>query len=374
MSKKKQLPKKLFFGTDQCLILEKASENFMGNNYSVWGRPNFILHANQDDALLSAVFDFTERGEYILHGRGCWNFDRALYEAVYAGRQLEVISAHDKERAFQNAKETWRENKITLAKNLLADDVERRPETNKKHLLAFLHNCMHDMHEAQLESYERYSGEENHDSYNAITHLLYMLTHDEPVAAAQKYLLAEEAKHEFKLEEHLYKAEPVPRDKPWTKKYIKETLLPALRDYENRADQSFILEGVVERLFTLHNALETDRQKVNWGYINLEHLGGSKTYGFNPRVHEITLKLKNPLVIDTPKEIMGDNKIENKAGEYDNLLLEAREKGHDGIIFENCTSTGNPRTECIVFSYEQLNINSRNRKIPVPAREKALEN
>ena len=370
MSKKNQLPKKLYYGTDQCLILEKASETFMGNNYGIWGKPDFTLYADKDDALLSAVFDFTARGEYILHGNECWNFDRAVHEALYAGRQLEVISGHDDAWAFQNAKETWRKHAITLAKNLLADDVERRPETNKKHLLKFLYDTMHDLHEAQLESYEPYSSEEHSDAYNAITHLRYMLEKGEPAAAAQKYLLEQETEHEFKIEEHFHQADPVPRDKPWTKKFIKTTLLPGLKDFEKRADQSFIIEGAVERLFTLHNVLESGQKAVNWGYINLEHLGGNKTYGFNPRVHEVALKLKNPLIVDAAKEIVPRGDDEGAAARYNDLIDQAKKRGHDGVIFENCTSTGKPRTECIVFSYEQLNLNSRNRKVPVSAREK----
>ena len=370
MSKKSEITKKLYYGTDQCLILEKASENFMGNNYGIWGEPAFMLYADKDDALMSAVFDFTKRGEYILKGEDCWNFDRAVHEALYAGRQLEVISRHDNEWNFQRAKETWRENVLALAKNLLADDVERQPETNKKHLLKFLHDCMHDLHEAHLESYEPYSSEEHSGAYNALTHLAYMLDSGEPAAAAQKYLLEQEAENEFKIEDHFYKAEPVPRDKPWTKKFIKTVLRPALTDFENRADQSFIIEEAVGHLFGLHSILEREKKSVNWAYLNLEYLDGNKTYGFNPRVHEVTLKLKNPLIVDAAKEIVARAGDAGAAARYDNIIDQAQKKGHDGVIFENCTSTGQPRTECVVFSYEQLGLNSRNRKVPVPAREK----
>ena len=370
MNKKSKTIKKLFFGTDQCVILEQAAENFMGTNYSIWGTPSFRLYDDPDDALLDAVFDFTNRGEFILQGEDCWNFDRALYEALWAGDQLSALSEHDESFHYQEVKKIWRANKIALAKNLLADDVERQGETNKKHLLEFIWNTLHDLHDKNIESYEPFSSTEHHDPCNALWHLQYMLENGETPAAAQEYLKAEEAEHEFRIEDHLYHAPEIPRDKPWSKKFIKTVLMPALHDFENRCDQSHVIQNVIERLMALHTALETDRQKVLWDYKKLQGEDFDRTHGFNPRVHEITLTLKNPLVVDVRKEIVAGTKDYGKTKRYKAVISLAKKEGHDGVILNNSTRTGKARTEYIVFGYEKLGLNSQNRKIPVPAREK----
>ena len=118
MTKKQKTTKKLFFGTDQCLITAGANENFMGANYGLWSTPEFKLYENRDDALCAAMFDFIERGEFILHGHGCWNFDRALYEALWAGNSLKTYSENDAKVEFLLAKEAWRANEIELAKKI----------------------------------------------------------------------------------------------------------------------------------------------------------------------------------------------------------------------------------------------------------------
>ena len=214
-----------------------------------------------------------------------------------------------------------------------------------------------------------YDSEEHHDELNTIFEIDYKLKKGD-YAAAQKYLIEQEKEHNFTVEEFLPGDLTLPREKPWEESFVKEKLLPVLLEHSKRADQNFVIRKVIERLMVLHSAFESGRQDVNWEYINLEYLGGGRTYGCNPQIHEVTVTFENPMIIDADRDIISATKDYQKGEKYNELIAQARKQKHDGLIIKNSTARGQPRTEYLIFDFARLALKSREEKLPAPSQEK----
>ena len=153
---KSSIKKKLYYGTDKCVIDNGGDEAYISYNYSgiglycyhkYCGHPTFKLYENRDDALIDAAFDFIDRGEYILAGNDVWNFDRIVYECVsHAFKDItETISWYEDSPSFIETKEIIKKHKLSLANKLINNGIVNKPESNKKAVMSYIDDLMEEL-------------------------------------------------------------------------------------------------------------------------------------------------------------------------------------------------------------------------------------
>ena len=363
--------KKLYYGTDKCILANNGDSNYISHNYDskglytyhkYCGSPHFKLYEERDDAIIDAAFDFIDRGDYILAGHDVWNFDRIVYECVsLAFREItETISWYEDSPAFIETKEIIKKHKLALAKKFMKTGIIDKPESNKKAVMGYLEDVIEELVEQHCGVYDLYDAEAYYEEYTTINELGYMLK-DGKYAEAQKYVAAREKEHKFTLDDHLFHQETQEfnRDLILDEKFVQEKLLPAIDYYESMSCQSSVVTGAINRLATIRDILENNKRALHWKYMDMKLGDVPHHHGFDPVVLEVDIELKNPYSMDATNPKFK----ENGARYYKEQMGEARRKKHDGVVFLNSTLDGFKRTEYIVFSHEQIKEHGKKRKI-----------